>query len=699
MNALAAAAETPQQAARRLSASAIRDGFRPEALHVYTDESGAPLFWRIRLKNPKTGEKWIRPTHMAGGAFLLGEPPFNGGKPLYRLHDLAGNPAAPAFVTEGENCADVLAKLGVIATTSGGAGSAGAADWTPLTGRAVTVWPDFDEPGQQYVADVAEHLRALGCDVSVIDVAALGLPLKGDAIDWLAAHLGATAADVLALPLIPAAQVAGEHASGWPEPLPMAASYAPEPYPLDALPDTIRAAVEEVARFVKAPMAMVASCALGALSLASQAHIDAKRAEKLSGPASLFLLSIADSGERKSTCDGFFTAAIRDYEAAQAEAAKPAIKEYRAAAAAWEAECDGILAAVRDASKRGKPSDNLRADLARLQQEKPEPPRVPRLMYADATPEALAHSLAKQWPSGGVVSAEAGIVFGSHGMGKDSVMRNLATLNQLWDGASLTVDRRASESFTARGARLTMALQVQEPTLREFFTRSGALARGTGFLARFLVSWPQSTQGQRPFSEAPANWPRLAAFNRRLAEILNQPAPIDDDGALTPVMLPLAHDAKAAWVAYHDAVESELASGGEFHDVRDVASKSADNAVRLAALFQLFEHGAGAIGLDCFERASIIAAWHLSEARRFFGELAQPPELVDAARLDAWLIEYCQRERAATINKRHLRQYGPVRDGARLNAAIEELVDLGRLRIQKDAKRIDLVVNPALVPA
>ena len=34
-------------------------------------------------------------------------------------------------------------------------------------------------------------------------------------------------------------------------------------------------------------------------------------------------------------------------------------------------------------------------------------------------------------------------------------MRNLAMLNQLWDGASLTIDRRTTESFTVRGARLT----------------------------------------------------------------------------------------------------------------------------------------------------------------------------------------------------------------------------------------------------
>ena len=122
--------------------------------------------------------------------------------------------------------------------------------------------------------------------------------------------------------------------------------------------------------------------------------------------------------------------------------------------------------------------------------------------------EALAFGLGKQWPSGGVVTAEGGSFFGSHGMGKDSVMRNLSLLNQLWDGISLTIDRRTTESYIVKGARLTMGLQVQAAALREFFDRSGALARGIGFLARFLLAWPESTQGSRPFTEAPANWPQ-----------------------------------------------------------------------------------------------------------------------------------------------------------------------------------------------
>jgi putative DNA primase/helicase len=484
----------------------------------------------------------------------------------------------------------------------------------------------------------------------------------------------------------------------WPDPQLLIAKIEPEAYPLDVLPSAIRAAVEEVAGFVKAPLPLVVGSALGALSLAAQAHVDIKRAERLSGPVSLFMLSIADSGERKTTCDGFFTSAIRQYEAEQAELAAPLIKDYAAALAAWNAEREGLLSAIKEASKRGKDSGKLRDDLKLLEHEKPEPPYIPRLILGDETPENLAFTLAKHWPSAGIVSSEAGVIFGSHGMGKDSVMRNMALNNVLWDGGSLSFGRRTSESFTVNGARLTVALQIQEATLRVFFDRSGGLARGTGFLARFLVAWPQSTQGFRPFTDPPDIWPRLAVFNRRITEILNIPAPLTDQGTLQPFMLTFTPAAKQAWIDFHDALETELRSGGELYDVRDVASKTADNAARIAALFHVFAHGInGAVDVDSFESASCIAAWHLSEARRFFGELDLPLDMANAARLDAWLIRQARQEPTHIISKRQVLQYGPLRDDAVLMAALKELQELDRARLIQEGNRKIIKINPALL--
>ena len=697
-------AETPKEAARRFSGSILEKGFEPVALHTYTDREGASLYWRIRAKHPGTGEKWIRPMKLNGHGYEMGEPKFDGPKPLYALNTIAANPDPLVWIVEGEQKADELNRLGLVATTSGGATSADSADWEPLRGRTVAIWPDNDNPGKSYAGEVATLLLAMNCAVSCVDVEKIGVPDKGDVIDWLAAHQGADSADILALPrLTPASEVQGAakpqkcDVEGWPDPQPMTVKVNAEPYPIDALPETIRAAVAEVQGFTKAPIAMVASSALAALSLAIQSHVDVKRAEQLSGPTSLYLLTIADSGERKSTCDGIFTKAIRDYEAEQAEAAKPKLTDHRAALQAWESKRGGIKDKIRALAKQGGATAAKETELRALG-DPPEAPRVPKLIYGDATPEALKWNLAKLWPSGGVVSAEGGIVFGSHGMNKESIMRNLATLNELWDGKPISTERRTSESFTVRGARLTMGIQVQAVTLRSFFDRSGGLARGTGFLARFLSSWPESTQGFRPFTDPPENWPALAAFNRRVAAILESPVTIDGDGALSPFMLSLTPETKAAWVDFHDQIEVMLRPGGELHEVQDVASKSADNAVRLAALFQVFEHGTGAtVGPEAFAGARQIAAWHLNEARRFFSEIALPVELANAARLDDWLIEYCKREHTHLVGKNHTRQHGPLRDGAALDAAISELANLDRVRRGTEGNRQIIYINPALI--
>ena len=718
--------EAIQTAALRLTNAPRKQGYSLDplhggAIHYYTAPDGSITFARLRLKHPDTGEKWMRPMRRddAGIWCELKAPEFKGGTPLYNLHQLCDpvRQSERVILVEGEYKVDMLALRGILATTSGGAQSVEAADWQPLAGRNVLVWADNDKPGFEYVQRAADKLKTVGCKILFIDVAALSLPPKGDVVDWLKAFhqkhgRKATAADVWALPVIERTPEKVEavgsdsshsnkggntNAPTWPEPQPLTEKIEAEPYPVDALPDTIRAAVEEVGGFVKAPVPMVATSAIAALSLAIQAFYDVERASKLHSPVSTFTLVIADSGERKTTCDNFFTKAIRDYESAQVEAAKPLVKDYNAAIESWEAKRSGIKDKIRQLAKEKKPTAELEADLCDLGHNKPVPPQIPRLIYGDVTPEELAFKLAKVWPSGGVVSAEAGVVFGSHGMGSDSVTRNLARLNVLWDGGDLPIDRRTTESFTVRGARLTMGLQVQSATLLSFFEKSGALARGTGFLARFLIAWPESTQGQRHFTEAPEHWPSLAAFNRRITEILNLPVPINEDGALSPQMLMLTPEAKVAWIAYHDAIEGELASGGELFDVRDVASKSADNAARLAALFHVFEGGLGAISANAFERASRIAAWHLNESRRFFGELALPAEMVDTARLEGWLIEHCKRKRTHCVARRDAQRQGAVRDGARLDVAIKELVSLDRIQLREDGKRLSIWLNPALL--
>ena len=485
----------------------------------------------------------------------------------------------------------------------------------------------------------------------------------------------------------------------WPEPQPLHAESELAPYPLDALPASIGDAVREVVAFVQCPPALAACSALSALSLAGQHLADVARDDVLRGPVSLFLLAVAESGERKTTCDGYFLAGLRDWEADTRERMKPDMARRCADFAAWEQRRDGIKARIKEAARKVEATKDSVTELTQVEAEKPEPLRVPGLLYGDVTPEALAWNLATGWPSAGVISSEAGIVLGSHGMKAESVMSNLALLNSLWDGARHRVDRRTRESFTLAGARLTMGLAAQPETVRQFMEGTKGLARGNGFAARFLITAPDSTQGGRLYRPS---GPRhaTAAFGARLRALLNMPGMTNGNGALQPSALTLDAPAFAIWRAFHDDTERELRPGGDMAQVRDVASKAADNVARLAALFHLFANGPGGrIGADAVTAAAHIVGWHLYAARAFLDDVAAPAEAVNARRLDAWLIDRCRMSGSAEVSRHDILNGGPnpVRNRLALDAALADLVEAGRIRQTERGRKCLVVVNPALL--
>jgi hypothetical protein len=204
--------ETEKEAAQRLADKSIRKGFKPEALHEYMDETGKILHWRIRLKNPISGEKWIRPMrYCEQNGYAIGEPEYPNGKPLYNLLQLSSNQNSSVIICEGESCVDALKKIGVVATTSGSADSASKTDWKPLSGRTIIIWPDNDEPGLRYSQTVGFELLKLGCTVKQIDIEKLNLCPKGDVVDWLSLNPQAGGQEIAALPTTDIANITIEN--------------------------------------------------------------------------------------------------------------------------------------------------------------------------------------------------------------------------------------------------------------------------------------------------------------------------------------------------------------------------------------------------------------------------------------------------------------------------------------------------------
>lgn len=179
-----------------------------EALYAYADpDTGAADMIVLRLRHESGGKKFLQ-ARPEGPGFILRGP--KGALPLYNRTRLRA--AAEVVVVEGEKCVHALHAVGVVATTSpGGAGKAPFADWSPLAGKVVYLWPDNDPLGEhtgksvgaEHMADVARELEALSPApvVRLVDVAALGLPPKGDVVEYLAQQDGDRGAKLVAVQL------------------------------------------------------------------------------------------------------------------------------------------------------------------------------------------------------------------------------------------------------------------------------------------------------------------------------------------------------------------------------------------------------------------------------------------------------------------------------------------------------------------
>jgi hypothetical protein len=666
--------ETARAAVGRHFADDIAQGYRIAGCHRYNAADGTELFRVVRLKHAER-DKVIRPMYRDGIRYRMGRGTRpETGWPLY-VPPFPLVDAGPVYVVEGEACADALARLGITATTSGSSSSAEAAEWTPLQGRSVRVWRDHDTAGAKYAADVAERLRAIGCVVECLDVAALGLAEKGDCVDWLALHPDATADDVRALPVTKV--VESRNGEGFaPEPLRRPLPPA-EPYPLDALGDVLGGAARAIHDVVQAPAGLCGQSVLSAASLAAQAHadvvIDGRRE-----PLSLWHVTVGDSGERKSGADKWALQAHREVEREDADA-------YRLAMKAHEVELASHKAAAR-AAERGKDAEAIEAALKRLGPA-PEPPLAPWLLLPEATLEGLHKLYQSGRGSLGLFNDDAGDFLDGHAMNRDNRTKSAAGFSKLWDSGEFARIRAGDGAAKFYGRRLAMHVMVQ-PVIAERVLSDDVLC-GQGFLPRCLVSWPASTVGTRTYQASDLSRdPALARYWSRMRDLLTDPPTLREGSRneLEPRALSLAPDAKALWVDVANAIEADMA--GDFASVRAWASKAASQVARIAGVLTLVEEpGAGVIRIHAVERAARLAMYHLREAARVVGTASVPAKVKHAEALLAW----CRETGRERIYSTDAQKNGPncIRTNDTFTAAVETLEAAGWAEYVEGGDEVD----------
>lgn len=173
----------------------------PRRTDAYRDAAGRLLGYVVRCQFDDGG-KWTPTITFCEGpngrrAWALRPfPSHPTGRPLQGLDDLAVRPQAPVLVVEGEKAAAAARQAlpgFVTVTWPGGTNGVRLADWRPLAGRAVTFWPDADEPGVKAVHEIARRIPAPG-QLRILDTE--GLEKGLDVADLVEA--GMSSADLVA---------------------------------------------------------------------------------------------------------------------------------------------------------------------------------------------------------------------------------------------------------------------------------------------------------------------------------------------------------------------------------------------------------------------------------------------------------------------------------------------------------------------
>ncbi len=472
------------------------------------------------------------------------------------------------------------------------------------------------------------------------------------------------------------------------EPLPiMPERQEAAPFPMDAL-GPLRVAAEAAARITNAPEALAAQSALAVAATIVQVFSDVETLGGGSAPVSLFLLTVAASGERKSSTEKRLTVALGEWEKDARKKAAQAYGKFKIAGKAWEAKQNGLLASVK---KGGPEAVAAEAALGELEP-RPAPPGDPTRLVTEPTFEGLTNLLAKSpHKSLGLLAAEGGQFLGGHAMNKDNRQKTVSAFSLLWDGDPIKRTRAAEgETKAITDARFSMCLQVQPVIAEELL--NDPLAQGQGFLARFLIVQPESTIGTRTLTgskeeKQAQEMAKLDLDNFRIQalNLLMENGRRSEDGAERG-LLSLSYQAENLLRDFYNRTEEAQAKGGWLAGHTAVASKIAEQACRLAGVMALWANpNAQEIGAETMRDAITLAEFYLGEAVRLGSIGAMPQADREAEELRVWLFGKWQELAAekgrdpALISSRDLSCWAPsqLRVAATYKAALNKLIAHG----------------------
>lgn len=428
-------------------------------------------------------------------------------------------------------------------------------------------------------------------------------------------------------------------------------------------------AVRQAHQNYQAPYRLCLMSALAAVSSAAQSLVDVVMPYGAVGPVHLYLVAIANSGERKSTVESRFMKEVRGGDDSLESRHESDLVEFKVATLAYRAEKKRLEKNLAKAGVDAEIRELIKDELRELIKHEPRRPQRTKLIYEDISPMAMLNAL-NETGVGTLVTSEGGIIV--EGKAFDAVPH----LNSIWSGDTVNVARVGKPDLNIRDARLTVSIMLQPSIFEPQTGKKGEKVRGSGHWARYLIFCPDSTQGTR-FSATQANsWEHMSAFDLRVQQIQQIARLAKMVGDRQREQIRFSEGAAAAWYGLYDQIEAAMGPSGPYARASDHASKLAENVARVAALLHYFERKSCDISVETFQVAADICADCSDDFLRLF--VPPPQEVSDAVALNK-VIDRIRDHGRRFIRKTHLQKRCPnaQRGNGRFEPALDVLLRQG----------------------
>ncbi len=393
-------------------------------------------------------------------------------------------------------------------------------------------------------------------------------------------------------------------------PLPMAT-----PFPTDALGPVLKPAADAIHRLTQAPYAICAQSVLAAATLCVQGLKDIQLPTSQVKPLSCFFLSVAATGERKSSCDLFALEPVRKHEEKMRAGYKQDHQDWINKKEVYDKLRTDIL---RD-KKLHRTAEQKESAIGQLGPS-PKAPWLPSMTCQEPTLEGLFLFMAQSLPSVGLFNGEGGQFIAGHGMNEESKVRTATGLSHFWDGTPVDRTRATDGYMLLAGKRLTIHLMAQPDIAAEML--SDRILLDQGLLSRFLVTAPDSAAGTRFFRERDhATQTALDNYSRHMTGILACDLPVGEEGSdvLKPQTMLFTEAARQLWIEFVNAIEVQLTPGGSLDNVRGLANKIPEHAARLGGVLTMAEDPESVfLDVPGLQNGITLAEYYLEEAMRLY---------------------------------------------------------------------------------